>query len=116
MQGVAAAALTLQQVGYTLDATTQSGRRQLLGISAVVWAMLVYGRGFRCVWLVYKIVLALHASGSFAMLVGGVVAAAMMCTVNSLFLADAPRKLYKSVYLTLQPEPKEARLGSSAPR
>jgi hypothetical protein len=29
MQGVAADALTLQQVGYTQDATTQSGQRPL---------------------------------------------------------------------------------------
>ena len=36
----------------------------------------------------------------------GVVAAAMMCTVNSLFLADATRKLYKYVHLPLQLEPK----------
>ena len=104
MQGVAAAALTLQQVGYTLDTVTQSGRRQLLGISAVVWAMLVFGRASATLVRV-QILLTLHASGSFFMLVG-VVAAAMMCTVNSLFLADATRKLYKYVHLPLQLEPK----------
>ena len=76
--------------------------------------MMVYGRGVRYAWLVYQMVLELNASGSFVMLAGGVVSAALMSLVNLLFVADATRKLYKYVNLMVQPEPQGPKTGSSA--
>ncbi len=81
----------------------------MLGISAVVWVMMVYGRGVRYAWLMYQMALELNASGSFVMLAGGVVSAALMSLVNLLFVADATRKLYKYVNLMVQPEPTGAK-------
>ena len=99
LQGAAAAAVLLQNYGYTLNVATPSGLRRMKVSVCLVWGVILYSRVIRFAVLVLRLYFECREQGLEFLIVGGMTVVSTMLYINFIFLFDATKKLFRFVFM-----------------
>merc|ERR1711874_941888 len=89
LQFAAFAAMLCTNYGYTLDAKTASGLQQMKVCVTITFVTMAYSRGFRYVFVGYKLISTFYNDDSMKILCAGSIVLGLVALFNILLIGDA---------------------------